>query len=75
MKLERYIILQKVTLACDLSLAQTVQCLTFSNMIALERAKLYHKPPESDTIYDKVNSPINVLFLLSALYNKRLLLS
>ena len=75
MKLERYIILQKVTLACDLSLAQTVQCLTFSNMIALERAKLYHKPPESHIIYDKLNPPINVFYLLSALYNKHLILS
>ena len=51
------------------------QYLTFSNRIALERAKLYHKPPESHTIYDKVNPPINVLFLFSALNNKRLILS
>ena len=62
-------------MACDLSLAQTVQYLTFSNRIALERVKLYHKPPESHTTYDKVNPLINVLFLLSAIYNKRLILS
>ena len=37
----------------------------------MERAKLYHKPPESHTIHDKVNPSVNVLFLLSALYNKR----
>ena len=29
----------------------------------------------SHTIYDKVNPPIKVFFLLSALYNKRLILS
>ena len=29
-------------LACHVSLAQMVQCLTFSNRIALERAKLHH---------------------------------
>ena len=62
-------------MACDLSIAQTVQYLTFSNRIALQRAKLYHKPPESHTIYDKVNPLINVLFLLSAICNKRLILS
>ena len=62
-------------LACDISLAQTVQYLTFSNRIAPERVKLYHKPSESHPIYDKVNLPINALFLLSALYNKRLILS
>ena len=43
-------------------------------MIALERTKLYHKAPESQTIYDNVNPPIDVLFLLSASYNKRLIL-
>ena len=35
---------------------------------------MYHKPPENHTIYDKVKPPINVLFLLSALYNKCLIL-
>ena len=40
----------------------------------MEWVKLYHKPSVSHTIYDKVNPPINVLFLLSALYNKRLIL-
>ena len=62
-------------LAFNLSLAQMVQYLTFSNRIVLEWAKLYYKPPESHTICDKVNSPINALFLLSALNNKRLILS
>ena len=49
--------------------------MTFLNRIALEWVKLYHKPSASYTIFDKVNPPINVLFLLSALYNKRLILS
>ena len=62
-------------LPCRLSLAQTVQYLLFLNRIALERAKLYHKPPESYTTRDKVNPATNVLFLLSAPYNKRLILS
>ena len=52
-----------------------VQHLTFSNRIALQRAKLYNKPPESHTIYVKVNPPINVLFLLSVLCKIRLILS
>ena len=52
-----------------------VQHLTFSNRTALQRAKLYHNPHESHTIYDKVNPPINVLFLLSVLYKLRLILS
>ena len=80
MKRGRYIILQQVT--CNNWLViyhyvkrQTTQYLTFSNRIALERAKLYHKPPESHITYDKVNPPINALFLLNALYNKRLILS
>ena len=50
-------------MACHLSLAQTVEYLTFSNMIALERAKFYHKPPESRTTYDQESLPINVSFL------------
>ena len=62
-------------LACHLSLAQMVQYLTFSNRIALERVRFYHKSPESHTIYDNVNSQINVLFLLSSPYNKSLILS
>ena len=62
-------------LACHLSLTQMVQDLTFLNRIALERAKFYHKSPESHTIYDSVNFQVNVLFLLSAHYNKRLILS
>ena len=62
-------------MACHLSLAQTLQYLTFLDRISLEQAKLYQKPPESYTIYDKVNPPINVLFLLSGLYNERLILS
>ena len=62
-------------LACHLSLAQLVQYLTFSNRIALERAKFYHNPPENHTIYDNVNSPINTLFFISAPHNKRLILS
>ena len=43
-------------------------------MIALERAKLYYKPPESQSMYNKLNPATNVLFLLSAPYNKRLIL-
>ena len=35
---------------------------------------MYHKLPQSHAIYDKVNPPINVLFLLSTLYYKRLIL-
>ena len=62
-------------LACHLSLAQMVQYLTSSNRIALEREKFYHKSPKSHTIYHNVTSQINVLFLLSAPYNKRLILS
>ena len=62
-------------LAFHSSSAQMVQYLTFSNRITLERAMFYHKPPENRTIYDNVNSQKNVLFLLSALYNKRLILS
>ena len=61
-------------MAHRLSLAQTVKSLTFSNRIALERVKLYDKPPESHTIYDKVNPAINALFLLSGPYNERLIL-
>ena len=49
-------------LVCNLSLEQTVQYLTFLNRIALKWAKLYHKPPKSHTIYDKVSPPINVFF-------------
>ena len=52
-----------------------LQYLTFSNRIALERVKLYHKPPESHIIYEKVNPLITVPFISSALYNKRLILS
>ena len=63
MKQGRYTIYQ-------LTLAQTVQYLTFSNRIAFERAKLYHKPPESHTIDDNVNPQINAIFLLSTPYNK-----
>ena len=62
-------------LACHLSLAQMVHYVTFSKRVALVQAKLYHKRPECHTIYDKLNLPINVLFLLSAFYNKRLVLS
>ena len=55
--------------------SEYLEYLPFSNRIALERVKLYHKPPEGHTIYDKVNPPINFFFLLSALNNKHLILS
>ena len=41
----------------------------------MEREMLYNKPPESHTTYDNVNPSIKVLFLISARYNKRLILS
>ena len=64
-------------LVCNLSLEQTVQYLTFLNRIALKWAKLYHKPPKSHTIYGiwQSKSSNKRLLFLTALYNKRLILS
>ena len=63
MKRGRYIILQEVTCNNWLVIYHQHKRYTIFNF------------SENYTIYDKVNPPINVRFLLSALYNKRLILS